>query len=155
MLLDRIKTLGSDKDDKAASHSSTEVTHHQDALAGPTGPDRIEEIGEYALHPETNNNLEGLRAQILGETMVDLKVSVVRLTSPSANAEAIYARSNLLVVTESVRLDSAPNFVHVVASVITQQKVAQGSDHIVEIKLKGQPGETRLVVKYLLRKMMC
>ena len=66
MLLDRIKTLGSDKDDKATSHSSTEATHHQDALAGPTGIDRIDEIGKYALDPNTNNNLEGLRAQILG-----------------------------------------------------------------------------------------
>jgi len=76
--------------------------------------------------------------------------SLNRLTNLLANAEALYARTNLLVVTESVRLDSAPNFVHVVAMVITQEKIAVGNDHIVKIKIKGRPGETRFVLSYVL-----
>jgi len=76
MLLDRIKTIGSDK---ATSDTSKGATHHEDvpaaATTGPTGIDRIQEIGKYALDPKTNNNLEGLRAQILGKAMVNSRQS--------------------------------------------------------------------------------
>jgi len=74
-----------------------------------------------------------------------LALSDTQLIKHLANAEAIYARTNLLVLTESVRLDSAPNFVHVVAMIITQDKLAEGGDHIITVKIKGRPGETRLV----------
>jgi len=68
MLLDRIKSIGNDKD---TQNKSGGATHHEDvpaaANSGPTGLDRIQEIGKYALASNTNNNLDGLRAQILGE----------------------------------------------------------------------------------------
>jgi len=68
MLFDRIKSIGNDKE----THSSSGgATRREDvpaaASSGPTGIDRIQEIGKYALDANTNNNLEGLRAQILGK----------------------------------------------------------------------------------------
>lgn len=66
------------------------------------------------------------------------------LIRPSANAEAIYARSNILLLTQSVRVESAgQSGIHVVAMIVTQEKVIEGKDHIITGKIKGRPAETR------------
>jgi len=60
------KTKSHDKDGGTTSHQ--EVAAGEAAIpGGPTGIDKIEEIGQYAVDPNSNNNLAGLRAQILGE----------------------------------------------------------------------------------------
>jgi len=69
MLFDKVKAMGHAKDSphkgEGASHQDVEDAPAA-ATSGPTGINRIQEIGKYALDPNTNNNLIGLRAQILG-----------------------------------------------------------------------------------------